>query len=181
MRWLPAEVSPCLGAAEALIARIASCPIAEFAGDLISRNDQRRLPRHAEALCKGAGDEADLNPINRCADVARSAGGAIECERIELRKIVAVYQRPMHILASDDPDDATRAAIVGKAAEYAAVCCVDHRRMDHDAIYAGRGQNAFRLWDHPGKGGQRVERRFLGCNRLLRCAKQPAAAGIDET
>jgi hypothetical protein len=43
MPWQPAELTPCLGAAQPLVARIAPRPIAEFGRDRVSGDDVRLL------------------------------------------------------------------------------------------------------------------------------------------
>src|ERR1700682_4275505 len=134
MVWDPAEIALCFLAAQALVERVASRPFAEFSRDRVGRDDQRRLAPCSEAPCEGARDAADGKPFDCGTDIAGSRWGAFERQRVEIREILAVHQRPSHGFAFHHAYGLTFDRLAGKAMEDAALRLVDHRRMDDDAI-----------------------------------------------
>jgi hypothetical protein len=97
----PAQFTPGFLAAQLLVHRAATGPVTEFGGNGIGGNNLRFVIAQTKSLRDRPRDAADRQTRNRRADVARSRGPPFERENVEIGKIVAMDQRPAHVLATD--------------------------------------------------------------------------------
>src|SRR5439155_827627 len=92
MLRLPAQLALRLGAAQTLIARMASRPFAEFGGDRVRRNDFRLKRSRTKTLCEGACDLADRKCLDRRADIASARRRAPPPTGIAICEVGAMHQ-----------------------------------------------------------------------------------------
>src|SRR4030088_2643698 len=101
MHRLPAQFTPGFLAAQLLVHRAATSPVTEFGGNGLGGNNLRYLIAQTKSLRDRPRDPADRQTRDRRADVARSLSPPFERENVEIGKIVAMDQRPAHVLATD--------------------------------------------------------------------------------
>src|ERR1700687_2099008 len=121
-------------AAEPLVERITTRPLAELGSDRLGGNDLRLLLPGTAALCEGARNAADRKRFDGSADIARSGGGMLKRQRVKACEVFAVHERPAHSFVLHHADRTAFDGFASEAEEDAAAGFVDHRRVDHDAL-----------------------------------------------
>src|SRR5204862_6009629 len=104
MHRLPAQFTPGFLAAQLLVHRAATSPVTEFGGNCIGGNNLRCVIAQTKSLRDRPRDAANRKTRNRRADVTRSRSSPFEREHVEIGKILAMDQRPAHVLATDHAD-----------------------------------------------------------------------------
>ncbi len=99
----PAQAPSRLLAALPLTKCVASGPLTQLRSDLIRGNDFRIRTTRAVPMCVCAGDTADRHAVDCGADVGFPGRAFFQCQPVQDGEIIGVHQRPVHLLAADDP------------------------------------------------------------------------------
>src|SRR5436190_22026366 len=139
MRRLPAQFTPGFLAAQLLVHRAATSPVTEFGGNCIGGNNLRCVIAQTKSLRHRPRDAADRQTRYRRADVTRSRSSPFEREHVEIGKILAMDQRPAHVLATDHADGPPLASLGDELSEHAGSMMApsDQRAHDRRANRAG--------------------------------------------
>src|SRR3954466_5206236 len=104
MHRRPAQFTPGFLAAQLLVHRAATSPVTEFGSNDIGGNNLRCVIAQPKSLRDRPRDAADRKTRNRRTNVALSRSTPFEREHVEIGNILAMDQRPAHVLATDHAD-----------------------------------------------------------------------------
>ena len=180
MHRRPAQFTPGFLAAQLLVHRAATSPVTEFGSNGIGGNNLRCVIAQPKSLRDRPRDAADRKTRNRRTNVARSRSSPFEREHVEIGNILAMDQRPAHVLATDHADRPPLASLGDELSEHAGCRLVHHGRMNDDRRDAFSFKDALQMRDHPGERRQRAKRRLFARDIVAGGAEQPAAAGVNE-
>ena len=175
MHRLPAQFTPGFLAAQLLVHRAATSPVTEFGGNCIGGNNLRSVIAQTKSLRDRPRDAANRQTRNRRADVTH-ARFPFEREHVEIGKILAMDQRPAHVLVTDHAD--------------CPPLCEPRRRTERTRRLPARTpwpdgmtirrdaftfKDALQMRNHPGERRQRAKRRLFVRNIVAGGAEQTSS------